>query len=89
MSTRVYISGSPPRVITPKPGYNAGPALQDIYKTFDSDWTNGAGIRWMFNVVIPYKGNARTSKIFYFPYALDHVPKYDWFWGGLASDRSI
>ncbi|MDR6434583.1 hypothetical protein J2782_004335 [Brucella pseudogrignonensis] len=37
MSTRVYISGSPPRVITSKLGYNAGPALQDIYKTFDSD----------------------------------------------------
>lgn len=85
MADRLYMKDNPPRLITSKPGYNASPTLDYIYKTFDSDWFNGAGIRWIFNVVIPYTGNARTSKTFYFPYALDHVPKYTWFWGGWSA----
>lgn len=90
MAERLYMNGSPPRIITSKPGFNASPSLDNIYKTFDSDWFNGAGIRWFFNVTIPYEGNARTSKIFYFPYVLDHVPRYTWYWGGWgASGASI
>ncbi|QGA55846.1 hypothetical protein [Brucella sp. 2280] len=80
MAQRTYLSGNPPRLITSKPGYNASPSLGNIYKTFDSDWFNGAGIRWIFRVSIP-SGNP-ASKTVLFPYALDHVPKYNWMWNG-------
>ena len=80
MAQRVYLSGNPPRLITSKPGYNASPSLADIYKTFDSNWFEGAGIRWMFRVSIP-PGNP-SSKTVTFPYALNHIPRYSWMWGG-------
>lgn len=83
MAQRLYLSGNPPRLITSKPGYNASPSLANIYKTFDSDWFNGAGIRWVYRVDIP-PGNP-ASKTVTFPYALDHVPKYNWMWGGYSS----
>lgn len=82
MAQRLYLSGNPPRLITSKPGYNASPALENIYKTFDSDWFNGAGIRWIFRVDIP---TGIASKTVTFPYALDHVPKYNWMWDGYRS----
>lgn len=81
MSARVFLSGNPPRLITTKPGYNADNlSLADIYKTFDSDWFQGAGIRWIFRVTIP-AGNP-ASKTVTFPYALNHVPRYSWMWDG-------
>ncbi|MDH7787641.1 hypothetical protein QBD01_003668 [Ochrobactrum sp. 19YEA23] len=80
MAQRLYLSGNPPRLITSKPGYNAGTGLADIYKTFDSDWFQGAGIRWIFRVAIP-AGNP-ASKTVTFPYALNHIPRYSWMWSG-------
>lgn len=82
MADRLYMKDNPPRLITSKPGYNASPDLDYIYKTFDSDWFNGAGIRWVFRVYFTYGGVTRQNRTVTFPYALDHVPKYSWFWGG-------
>ncbi len=78
MAQRLYMSGNPPRLITSKPGYNADTGLPDIYKTFDSDWFNGAGIRWIFRIDL----NSIASKTVIFPYALDHIPRYGWMWKG-------
>lgn len=81
MARRTYMQGgAAPRLITSKPGYNADTSLPDIYKTFDSNWFSGAGIRWIFRVDIP-SGNP-ASKVINFPYALNHVPRFSWMWGG-------
>lgn len=88
MATRLYLSGNPPRLITSKPGYNAGTGLADIYKTFDSDWFNGAGIRWIFRFTPP--NVFPTNYTVTFPYSLDHVPKFNLMWGGYtASGASL
>lgn len=68
MVDRVYMRGSPPRLITSKAGFNASPALNDVNKTFDSDWFNGGGIKFK------YYGPAIPT--YYFPYALDFIPRF-------------
>lgn len=67
MVDRVYMRGSPPRLITSKPGYNASPSLDDANKTFDSDWFNGGGIK--FHLRVPHSASSAP-----FPYALNYTP---------------
>lgn len=73
MAQRLYMTRNPPRLITSKPGHNATPELPETLKTFDSNWFNGCGIRWIFNASV-----ARPSQLgatVMFPYALNHVPR--------------
>lgn len=87
MSERLYMAGDPPRLITSKPGYNASPSLGDIYKTFDSNWFNGAGIRWQFQGSVNLPSD--VSRTVMFPYALNHIPRFDFFWFGYRTSESI
>lgn len=76
MAVRFFMSGNPPRLITTKPGYNANNlSLADIYKTFDSNWFDGAGIRWMFRINLGGIDQEGKVKTVMYPYALDHIPK--------------
>lgn len=71
MADRVFMSGEPPRIITSKAGYSASPALSDDFKSFDSDWYYGGGIRWTGKVTVP---RYNRSIYYNFPYALNFVP---------------
>lgn len=87
MSDRLYLSGEPPRLITSKPGYDASPDLENIYKTFDSEWYQGAGIRWRFQGYL--QGPRDVVRDIYFPYPLEYIPRYDFFWGGVGTTIRI
>lgn len=80
MVQRVYMSKNPPRLIVTKPGYEASPSVSEIGKSFDSNWFDGGGIRWVLNGV-KEKG-ARIN----FPYTLTKIPVitpiYDQVWSG-------
>lgn len=69
MAQRVFLSGNPPRLITSKPGYNASPSLPDEGKSFDSNWFDGGGIKFR------YFGPVTANFVWYYPYALNFVPK--------------
>ncbi|WOC14573.1 hypothetical protein [Pseudochrobactrum sp. MP213Fo] len=71
MVARVYIDGNEPRIITSKAGKEAGPALPDADKTFDSRWYSGGGIRWNASNDIPNKADLTVR----FPGTLGYVPK--------------
>ncbi|NYD84317.1 hypothetical protein [Brucella intermedia] len=71
MAVRIYETGNPPRLITSKPGYNASPSLRDDLKTFDSNWFNGGGIKFRYSGVFSV-----ANFVYYYPYALNFVPKY-------------
>ncbi|MFK3665104.1 hypothetical protein ACI2JN_07600 [Ochrobactrum teleogrylli] len=68
MAQRVLIDGNAARLITSKPGYNATPSLPDEYKTFDSNWFFGGGIKWHLTA------DSMTTSFVLFPYALDYIP---------------
>lgn len=72
MVDRVYMRGSPPRLITSKAGFNASPSLPDENKSFDSDWFNGCGIKWRLNgYIAPGPNSGLTIN---FPYQLNYIP---------------
>lgn len=62
------MSHNPPRLITTKPGYNASPSVADIGKSFDSNWFDGGGIRWVLN------GSRDSNVQINFPYTLTRPP---------------
>lgn len=72
MVDRIYMRGSPPRLITSKAGFNASPSLSDENKSFDSDWFNGCGIKWRLNAYIPPGPNSGLT--INFPYKLNYIP---------------
>lgn len=78
MTTRVYIDGSEPRIITSKLGHDANPDLDDVNKTFDSRWYSGGGIRWTLWGARPSLGGGRLLRV-NFPQALNHVPRVEAF----------
>lgn len=47
MARRFLLTANPPRMILSKQGYDADPNLDDDYKTFDSNWYGGNGIKWV------------------------------------------
>lgn len=69
MVDRVYMRGSPPRLITSKPGFNASTSLADTNKTFDSDWFNGTGVKFKFF------GPCSQNQTYMYPYALGFTPR--------------
>ncbi|WP_052502972.1 hypothetical protein [Brucella anthropi] len=88
MVQRVYlVGGTSPRLITSKTGYDATPSLADQYKTFDSNWFNGGGIKFR------YYGSAGTNFVWNYPYALSFIPKfavqYHAIWNGDSSRFNI
>ncbi len=71
MVQRVYlVGGTSPRLITSKDGYDATPSLADRFKTFDSNWFNGGGVKFQ------YFGDCGANFTFTYPYALSFVPKF-------------
>ncbi|MHC3941935.1 MULTISPECIES: hypothetical protein [Paenochrobactrum] len=76
MVQRVFLSKSPPRLITSKAGKNATPSLPDADKSFDSNWFDGGGIKW----ILPRnKSGVFTA----FPYQLNYIP---YIWGFLSGN---
>lgn len=75
MVNRVFVDGSIPRIICSKPGYNADLSLANEYKTFDSNWYYGGGIRWILNSNI----TSGQSTFTLFPYALNYRPRVNTF----------
>jgi hypothetical protein len=70
MVQRVFLSKSPPRLITSKAGKNATPTMADADKSFDSNWLDGGGLKWVLK--LPTSTSAVT-----FPYQLNYIP-YVW-----------
>ena len=54
MARRFLLTGTPPRIIISKPGYDADPGLDDDCKTFDSNWFGGNGIKWVLRKDVYY-----------------------------------
>ncbi|WOC15430.1 hypothetical protein [Pseudochrobactrum sp. MP213Fo] len=71
MVTRVYIDGNEPRIITSKAGKEAGPALPDADKTFDSRWYSGGGIREVASETLNINQNFTVN----FSETLNYIPK--------------
>lgn len=74
MVQRVLLTSNPPRLITSKAGKNATVSMSDDDKTFDSNWFDGGGIKWILQVPKP---DAAVS----FPYPLNYIP-YVWGFSG-------
>lgn len=72
MVQRVFLSKSPPRLITSKAGKSATPTMADANKSFDSNWFNGGGLKWILK-----KSNSAFTP---FPYPLNYIP-YVWVFG--------
>lgn len=72
------MSKNPPRLITTKAGYEAEPNTPEIGKSFDSNWFDGGGIRWVLNA------NRSSGQRINFPYTLTRppvvTPVYDRVW---------
>ena len=74
MVQRVHLSSNPPRLITSKAGKNATPTMPDADKSFDSNWFDGGGLKWILKV--------NNQGAVTFPYPLSYIP-YVWgFTGG-------
>lgn len=65
MAQRLLLTGTPPRMIISKPGFDADPSLDEDCKTFDSNWFGGNGIKWVLR-----KQQTFTPQGFYPPWDL-------------------
>lgn len=80
MARRFLLTGTPPRLIISKPGFDADPSLDEDCKTFDSNWFGGNGIKWVLRKDVyfdaqgfnpPWKLSDVTID---FPYSLNYQP---------------
>lgn len=70
MVQRVHLSSNPPRLITSKAGKNATPTMADAEKSFDSNWFDGGGLKWVLT-------RNKSGDFTPYPYALNYIP-YIW-----------
>ena len=80
MARRLLLSGTPPRMIISKPGFDADPSLDEDCKTFDSNWFGGNGIKWVLrkNVYFDAQGSNPpwnpSDVTIDFPFELNYQP---------------
>lgn len=80
MARRLLLTGTPPRMIISKSGYDADPSLDEDCKTFDSNWFGGNGIKWVLRKDVYFEAQGfnppwnPSDVTIDFPFELNYQP---------------